>query len=439
MRIRTVIVSALLALGALSLSAQDIRDPVGDSRGFYAIQVGAYLDLPDAEARQDEFEALGYSPVWIQETDTWKRVFFGQFEFHVDAIVFKRDLRRGEIAPDAFERYFAEGSGLSLEEHTGPLTPVFATPVAPSPEAMAAAERADDLVLQGNEALRADDISGAQDLFSAVVSDTSLAGTQAQAEASLRLGYLALRTGDRETAHTHLWPVANGDLPADKAMRTETQLVVARLLHIRGDRVTAYQAFQEIGASTQSEDVQTECDVECVGLAMELAESRIGTHREVRRRARQAFAQTPESSTDLIHRRSTLELMFQETYSRQPEPDLETAVRLGEEFIARYSALGEDAPLREIAAAMHQTGTNYLRLGDEEQALRFYSRVADEIPQDVEHFAGIDPHAQAMIGIARVAEMQGANSVAHQMLEDAIELFPEDITVQALSEHQPVR
>lgn len=238
------------------------------------------------------------------------------------------------------------------------------------------------------------------------------------------LGVLDLVAGDFETALGHLGPVASGEVAAVAAHRVMAMVRVAWIWHHQGERLRAYRAYRQIAAFSARADVRARCEVECVGLLLELAESGKGTHEEVRDEARRVFTRTPRDTPALVRRASTLELMFGETYSRQPRPNHRLAARLMDDFVARYGALGEEQPVREVATAHYQAGLYYYRARDLSTAYDRFSAVFGLYPLDVPQFAGLNPHAEAILGWSNIAWDEGDQALAREMLVELLRLYP---------------
>jgi tetratricopeptide (TPR) repeat protein len=415
---------AVASILAASSQAQDIRDPIDPPAQCHSILVGSHLELVDAEAQRTQFEALGFSPVTIVEEEIWNRV-LGEFELYVDARLHSDDLRARGLTEDGRIRTLANEDGEPLEKTTGPLTPLFHLEVSKAQELPVAS-------LAGNpiyaELERIDSEEGDEAYRAALLEELPKhdAADPIAGYIHVNLGILDIIDRDYTSAMAHCRAVADGEIASAASHRVMAMIRVAWLTHWdKVDRLGAYQAYREIQQFTGSDTVRARCQVECVGLLMELAESAKGTHEEMRREARRAFATITPSSKALIQHCSTLELMYSETFSRQPEPDYATAARLGEELIDRYSAYGEDRPVREIAAALHQTGRNHKRLGDNDQAIASYNRLFSEVPLDLDHFAGINPHAEAMYGLASIAAREGGEEGLNQMLRDIMALYPD--------------
>jgi tetratricopeptide (TPR) repeat protein len=209
---------------------------------------------------------------------------------------------------------------------------------------------------------------------------------------------------------------------------------VAWITHRKGDRLSAYKAYRDAEDFSESEDVKARCKVECAGLLMELAESGKGNMEEVRR----AIAQSLEAiSPNAYNRRATLELMYTETYGKQQNPDFATAAQLSEEFVDRWEQLGEQAPTRELSAAMFQAGMYYRRSGNMEKALSYYRRVLNEVPDNAEKFAGFDPKAQALLGLSKIAAENEDYPAYKQILRDIIDMYPQDSVTEKIRQNYP--
>jgi tetratricopeptide (TPR) repeat protein len=243
------------------------------------------------------------------------------------------------------------------------------------------------------------------------------------------LGILSIKAGEMGTARRWVEPVATGQVASAASHRVMAMIRVAWLMHREGDRLGAYQAYQEIAAYTSSDAVRARSMVECAGLLMELAESAKGSHMEVQRYIRTSLE---EISASDIKRRATLDLMYSETFGRQLDPDYLMAATLSEELVLKYSQYRgtQQFPEREVATALYQAGMYHRQAGNWEKARRCYERVLEEFTEDVDHFAGRHPYAQAMYGLARVARHEGDDEAYSQIVEDIVRLFPDAKVVE---------
>jgi tetratricopeptide (TPR) repeat protein len=430
----------LLTVG---VSAQGIHEFSSSDEIHFVIRVGTFADQESALSLQRSLESMGYQPIEIRQEEGTCQVLFGTFERFLDANLYLEDLQAAGLADDA-EILPCSALGRQWDaEARGPLGTFFHLDVSHVSEM-------DLMTLSGNtlyESLERIDANEGDTAFrEALLRQRPEHGISDPIRGYIdtNLGILEIIDGNWEAAFELCRPVADGEVASAAAHRVMAMIRVAWLTHNHGsrsareNRLAAYRAYREIGRFTGSDVVRARCAVECVGIMMELAETEVageprgsrrtmGTHEEVRREAHAAFESIQPTSRIMIRHRSTLELMFLETFARQPDPDFATAARLGEDFVERHQSLGEDAPQREVAAALHQTGMYHLRLGNLERAQALFERVIDEVPEDVDHFAGINPRAQALMGMAHIARGVGDHREARQLMRDVIDLYPEDV------------
>jgi tetratricopeptide (TPR) repeat protein len=248
------------------------------------------------------------------------------------------------------------------------------------------------------------------------------------------LGIQAIVDKDHKAALEYLLPVANGEIASAADHRVMAMNRAAWLTHWKKDRLRAYRAYREVQDFTTLQSVRDSCEVECIGLLMELAESGRGTHEEVRAAAAKALTTVPETN---VKSRATIELMNLETYARQPEPDFAHAAALGEAFLVKYKALGTEAPQREFVAATFETGLCHQRAGNLSAARTYFTKVIEEFPASVETFNGFNPKAQALHGLALIARAEGDFQTERQILRDILQLYPEDGISKAVEKANP--
>src|SRR5690606_23277109 len=148
-------------------------------------------------------------------------------------------------------------------------------------------------------------------------------------------------------------PVANGDVASAAPHRVMAMVRYAWLKHNhQKDRLTAYQAYREIENFSGSEAVKIRCQVEQVGLLMELAESEKGNHQDVRDYIDRVRAEMPEG---YLKQRAVLDLMYMESYARQPERDYWTAIKYGQIFQSLHILETNPDLLREPATCTSHT------------------------------------------------------------------------------------
>src|SRR5690606_24638676 len=179
-------------------------------------------------------------------------------------------------------------------------------------------------------------------------------------------------------------PVANGDVASAAPHRVMAMVRYAWLKHNhQKDRLTAYQAYREIENFSGSEAVKIRCRVEQAGLLMELAESGKGNHQDVRDYIDRLRAAMPEG---YLKQRAVLDLMYMETYARQPERNFPNAIALGEEFLKNYSITRNPELLREHASACVMVGTWYRYKGNISKATEYFERTLNDYPRDAVYF-----------------------------------------------------
>ena len=86
---RKLLLSLWIISLLVSISALEPPDTI------YSVQIGAYETKEAAEARKLEFEEMGFTPVSIEYVSPWYKVRFGEFPFHMDAYLYRMDLRKG--------------------------------------------------------------------------------------------------------------------------------------------------------------------------------------------------------------------------------------------------------------------------------------------------------------------------------------------------------
>jgi tetratricopeptide (TPR) repeat protein len=248
----------------------------------------------------------------------------------------------------------------------------------------------------------------------------------------VNLGIEAIIAKDHSQALEHLLPVTKGHVNSSQSHRVMAMRRVAWIYQTQGDRMKAYQAYSELCELTSIESVKAMCETEKVGLLLELAESGKGSHQEVRKLAKQAYSRISDEK-----KRAVMELMFLETYSRQPNPDYLTAAHLGEEFIARNSKKKDTDLTRELATATYETGMYFRKAGDLETSLKYYLDTLENYPADVESFNGLNPHSMALIGIAHIARETNRPDLVRQLREDVVVSFPDSLISKKVLENSP--
>ncbi len=432
--------SAATFLFALSLpmgvSAQAIsaNETVSSPTKTYALQAGVFGVEANAVALREALAAEGYSPVTIvTDNGRWK-VMLGAFSSRADAWLWREELKEVGREVVTVELHAQAQSDLtrSVDGQVGLISSKRAHSVFGLASAEGEARATTVQTLKGREdyeRLEALDRPGNEKVYGEALLEALATAPQSdplRGYILANLGSLDLKAGRYAEARERLGAVAKGVVPSAMAHRVMAMRRYAWIVHHEGDRIGALHAYREILGYTQSADVRATCEVEIAGLLFELAESGKGSHEEVRKQLSGAWQRigAKDSKLDTVH--ATLELMFLETYARQPQPDYAKAAELGEAFVARWSALGADAPIRELGSAMYQTGMYHRRAGNDERALYWYQRVLNEIPEDAPSFASYHPHAQSLIGLAHLARGADNKELRDQISKDVLEAYPND-------------
>ncbi len=416
-RRRILLGGFLLAITISSWSTLSFADD-------YALQIAAFNSAAEADALKQELSGQDLGSVEIEESGEWFRVLVGNFDHYVDAQVAK-DALMAKYSRDSFIRSFPEGSAsrqsVSSRELPGVSAPFFKLEVSSTADLPVQSLRGNPVY----DSLKVIDDSGDEAAYKAALL-TALESADdtdpLKGYIYTNLGIMKLVEGQYDEALGYLNDVSNGVVASAAAHRIMAMYRVAWITHKQGDRLSAYRAFRQLQEFTTYESMKVKCQVECVGLLMELAESGKGTHEEVREEVQKSLGSIPEA---YIKPRATVELMNVETWARQPEPDFAMAAALGEAFIAKYSAMGDQAPIRELGAAHFQTGFYFMDANNPQKAREYFNKTITDFPDNLEIFNGIHPHAQALNGLSHLAYKEGNIAAAEQILRDAIELYPD--------------
>ncbi len=400
------------------------------------IQVGTFADPARAEALAGEAgrEFPGQVKVVPDAATGLHRVCIGYFERGIDARIVRDALReKDERFEGAFVRSAPEGLIEDPKDFLSFVPRIFPVP----------AENSRELGLQSlsgvstYEDLEAVRLSAPREVYRHAL-ETALPD---HTPYDPLLGYihvnLSILEGREEGFGDALeWaePVAMGEVAASAENLERAMVRWAWFTHQAGNRPAAYQAWREIEEFAGSEALSSRALVAATGLMMELAESGAGTHEEVRREVEKNLALVPESE---VKHRAVLELMYSETYSRQPEPDFAKAAQLSVELIEKYSQFEDANVERELATATTQAGMYFRRAGDIDKALEYYERTLTEFPKDVEHFRGVHPHSQALVGLTHILYQQERYEEGEVVLGIILREFPDDVAVRGFEEANP--
>ena len=423
-------------LGLLILSAVWWASAPSEAQAVYTLQFGPFATRAEVEAVEEVLDAESMPQATSASDGVTTMVMVGCFEYVADAYVARK-------AIDPANEF--DASVVALAEQRGRRTPPQYTGIArlPRPFFQKPVPRADQLPLQslarnaGYDQLKQLDKQETRQGYRQALQSSypELANTNPlKGYVAANLGIQAIADKDYDAALEYLLPVANGEIASAAPHRVMAMNRAAWLTHWKKDRLGAYRAYREIQDFSTLQSVRDNCEVECIGLLMELAESGKGTHEEVRAAVAKALTTVPETN---VKSRATIELMNLETYARQPEPDFARAAALGEAFLAKYGALGAEAPQRELVAGTFETGLYHQRAGNLSAARTYFSKVIEDFPASVETFYGFNPKAQALHGLALIARVEGDLQTERQILRDIIELYPEDGISKAVEKVNP--
>ena len=218
-------------------------------------------------------------------------------------------------------------------------------------------------------------------------------------------------------------PVANGDVASAAPHRVMAMVRYAWLKHNhQKDRLTAYQAYREIENFSGSEAVKIRCRVEQAGLLMELAESGKGNHQDVRDYIDRVRAEMPEG---YLKQRAVLDLIYMESFARQPERDLKKAIDLGIRALSMYDHKRNPELTREMGSLCFMLGNWHLYLGELDKAEEYYRLTLSDFPGEGDYFSRAHPHAEALCGLAVLARGYGNRTEELEYSIKIVDQFPD--------------
>ncbi len=397
-------------------AAQTIEDAPPSPTTCHGVQLGAHDLRSDADQQLSSLLATGLSDLLIEERDGRHCVLQGPFAYEVEAIAWQHQLR--DTISDVSVVSMPVGEGQTFSDA---LPAVYGTTGQTAASAALASMRG----ISAYTALEALDGGNAAVYRTALKNALPSHPTSDPMHGYIvaNLGILDLKAGrDHYTsALSQLRPVADGTIAASASVRVMAMVRSAWLIHQTGDRLQAFRAWRETEQFSNSETVKARCRVEWVALMMELAECDKGTHADMRHAAQVAYAAYPNQ----LKRRAVLELMFAETFSRQPAARHALSAQLCGAFVEKYTPLNVNGALdREIYSAMYQAGLFHERAGNISQALDWYEHVLSVVPSDFEGFAGAHPHAEALGGLSRQAARDGNTELQRAILRDIVKQYP---------------
>ncbi len=271
--------------------------------GAYAVQYG-----PFASQAQEMLAESQLSPVITASDEETPTVLVGRFEYCADALVARKALDPDGVYTASVRELGEQGQASAPASFTRVATlsrPIFEKSVSRADQlpvqSMAGNSYYEQLQGLDKPATRGDYKQALQSIHPTLPDTNPLKGYVAA-----NLGIQAIVDKDYEAALEYLLPVANGEIASAADHRVMAMNRAAWLTHWKKDRLRAYRAYREVQDFTTLQSVRDSCEVECIGLLMELAESGRGTHEEVRAAAAKALTTVPETN---VKSRATIELM----------------------------------------------------------------------------------------------------------------------------------
>jgi len=325
---------------------------------FYRVQVGA----EDLETLKAQLESEGWSPLSLEEERGESRLFVGEFEYCVDAVICASHFVQSYRAPAVVVSATNVEGATSFAGVKGALPRIFHQPERHMGEVPNLALPEEDPLVANLQTLQesSDKEAYRQDLVGAI---NVLEATDVRKGFALtRKGILDLLDRNFEDSLQSLRQVANGEVVATRVDRIKAMRRVAWILHQQWDRLKAYQAYREMGAFTGSDLMRATAAVECAGLLMELARHHgIGDLSECRRECQKALEIADEEDPDFRQLRATAELMFMETFYYEGRN--EVAAGLADSFVLKYPDRSRELPMALLFQACA-----YKKLGNYEKA-----------------------------------------------------------------------
>jgi tetratricopeptide (TPR) repeat protein len=210
--------------------------------------------------------------------------------------------------------------------------------------------------------------------------------------ALLSLADHEVRDKRRAEALQHQLAVARGTVASTHHIRIKACWDAARSLHALGRRLEAYQAYTELVCVVEQPVDRAACEVQRVGLLMELALSAKGNMTDVRSAARSALEIIPPDQGDTMKKmRSTVSLIAAESFPK--ENRFEEGIAPLEQFLADWK---DFAPARrEVIAGKLWLGVCYSKTGRTQGAIDLYEELLRSPIQEKDKFRNEEPYAVA--------------------------------------------
>ena len=252
---------------------------------LHYVQMGMYATEDEARLRQAELSAMGFSPLQVVYEAPWFKVWFGEFEYYLDAHIYMNFIK-ADIEPGTFVVNIPNKENKnSFSDPISPYSFVFSPPETNI-------SQAPDYVLEFNDALTSPllplldkgeeegyipkDAVAARPLIENLIE--VLPDTDARKGwAMTRLGVMELQDERFDSARNYFLPIVNGEIKARRLDRIKAMRRVAWTYQIQSDYITAYRAYRELERFTASDLVRAIARVESAGILLVQARCEKGT------------------------------------------------------------------------------------------------------------------------------------------------------------------
>lgn len=203
-------------------------------------------------------------------------------------------------------------------------------------------------------------------------------------------------------------------LPAKE--RLDAAMRIAALHHAQRHQQASYVAFRQIRDAAVPNNVKTFCDMQMMGLEMELARSDKGELLECISYASDILARYPNGSPKVL---ATARLMA-----------LECDYYLGNYTSSIQSAnsliLDYPSELRESYTGLYWAGLASSKLGDLDGAIAYFKRIHEKNLAKSNVFPGMDIRALSLREMGRAYSAKGSSALGEHYYQLQSELYPEN-------------
>ena len=381
----------------------------------YSIQLGFFDSQKTAEDYVKIVEDAGYSPLLVQQKYSWYHIYFGVFDYYVDALLYKQNIPT-EISeePTIVNAWNVNWTEEKKSQPTkGILPSVFAISSTSATEWQDYFLDTDSVYKKCEEFVNN---SPASDEYGTYIEEQ----IKNCSETSPLYGYLLTRRGiylllkaQYDEAIKSLMPVCQGTILARKLDRIKSMKRVAWVEHRKGNRVKAYQAYREIEGCSGSELVKAQCRAEIAGLLLELSECEKGSLKETReycQKIKQTWGNGCEKEFSIV---SLVEI---ETYMK--EIDYPMTLDYSKALV-NFINNKEDCR-REWLVAMCYIGDALVFTQKSDDAEYYYNSILATKDKGYEQFEAFDPYLGSELGLARIARIRKDYEKAKSYYEDVI-------------------